>query len=183
MGTKSDTRSQTTLPTNWTLDSPRYIPTVHISRKDRCRLEDWSHLSSSKETVQYLPIIDQSLTTISCNILRHIIFNNIMSYFDTHYILTDFQHGFRENTFVKMKSFLLLTISLKPLKTTNKSMPSFLTSPWPLINPSPHSRLLQKLDHYGVTGSIHSWTQDFLCSHTAPNKFGRITCHYRSLTG
>jgi hypothetical protein len=40
----------------------------------------------------YRPI---SLTSVSCNILEHIIFSNIMSHLDSHNILSDYQHGFR----------------------------------------------------------------------------------------
>lgn len=39
-----------------------------------------------------------SLTSASHKVLEHTIFSNIMSHFDTHDILSDYQHGFRKKT-------------------------------------------------------------------------------------
>ena len=42
----------------------------------------------------YRPI---SLTSITCKVLEHVVFSNIMSHFDKFKILDDAQHGFRKN--------------------------------------------------------------------------------------
>jgi hypothetical protein len=41
----------------------------------------------------YRPI---SLTSVSCKVLEHIIFSNILSHLYSHNILSDYQHGFRK---------------------------------------------------------------------------------------
>ena len=41
----------------------------------------------------YRPV---SLTSITCKTLEHIVSSTIMSHMDSHYILTDAQHGFRK---------------------------------------------------------------------------------------
>ena len=48
--------------------------------------------------VNYRPI---SLTSVPCKILEHIIFKHIMEHLETHNILADFQHGFRENKLLR----------------------------------------------------------------------------------
>jgi hypothetical protein len=55
-----------------------------------------SLLYSKKEIDQNLSTIGQSLTSVPCKIMEHIIFKHIMEHLETHNILADFQHGFGE---------------------------------------------------------------------------------------
>ena len=48
--------------------------------------------------VNYRPI---SLTSVPCKIMEHIIFKHIMEHLETHNILADFQHGFREKKILR----------------------------------------------------------------------------------
>ena len=55
-----------------------------------------SLLCLKKEINENLSTIGQSLTSVPCKIMEHIIFKHIMEHLETHNILADFQHGFRE---------------------------------------------------------------------------------------
>ena len=43
-----------------------------------------------------LNLSNAPLTSITCKLLEHIIFSNIMTHADSHDILASFQHGFRK---------------------------------------------------------------------------------------
>ena len=106
----------------------------------------------------YRPI---SLTSVTCKLLEHVIFSHIMSHFDSFNILTDYQHGFRKKR--SCDTQLILTINdLDKGLNRNQQIDAILLDFSKAFDKVSHSRLLQKLDHYGVRGSIHSWITDFL---------------------
>ena len=106
----------------------------------------------------YRPI---SLTSVTCKLIEHIIFSNIISHFDSNNILTDFQHGFRKKR--SCDTQLILTINdLAKGIDKNQQIDAILLDFSKAFDKVSHTRLLQKLQHYGVRGSLHSWIKDFL---------------------
>ena len=106
----------------------------------------------------YRPV---SLTCICCKILEHILHSNIMSHLDSHNILTDRQHGFR--TQHSCNTQLIQTIhdfaqSLDKRKQTDVIIMDFSKA----FDVVPHTRLLNKLQHFGISGNTHRWISNFL---------------------
>ncbi len=113
------------------------------------------------KAVNYRPI---SLTSICCKVLEHIIHSSIMRHFDTHEILTDFQHGFRKQR--SCESQLIITVdelahNLDAGLQTDLILLDFSKA----FDKVPHQRLLHKLNHYGIRGPLHSWIGNFLQGH------------------
>ena len=67
----------------------------------------------------YRPV---SLLCVSCKILEHIIYSEIMKHLNSHEILSDAQHGFRQNHSCHPSYHLLLMILLRNLMMENKLM-------------------------------------------------------------
>jgi hypothetical protein len=110
----------------------------------------------------YRPI---SLTCITCKILEHVIFSSIMAHFDSHQILTDCQHGFRKRR--SCETQLIDTINdLAKNLNNNTQIDAILLDFSKAFDKVPHSRLLQKLHHYGIRNNLHLWISDFLSSRT-----------------
>ena len=88
-----------------------------------------------------------------------------MSHFDSHNILSDYQHGFRKKR--PCNTQLLLTINdLAKGIYINQQIDAILLDFSKAFAKVPQIRLLQKLDHFGIRGTIHSWIEDFLTSRT-----------------
>ena len=105
----------------------------------------------------YRPV---SLTSISCTILEHIIHSNIMKHFDTNKILTDTQHGFRKKR--SIESHLLVTVQeiVKRL-ATGSQVDIILLDFAKAFDKVPHSRLLYKLEYYGIDQVTIKWIKSF----------------------
>lgn len=115
------------------------------------------HLASN-----YRPI---SLTSISCKLLEHILFTNIMSHLETENILSTYQHGFRRRR--SCESQLLLTIhDLASSFDKRQQIDAILLDFSKAFDKVPHQRLLMKLDHYGIEGNTLRWIGDFLSGRT-----------------
>ena len=80
-----------------------YLCLIFQQSIDSCEVPaDWKHAfitaiykkGSRLEADNYRPV---SLTSVSCKILKHIIYHNIIIHLDTHNILVNYQHGFRKN--------------------------------------------------------------------------------------
>jgi hypothetical protein len=78
------------LPNDWLHAS--IVPVYKGGNKDRSLAEN------------YRPV---SLTSICCKIMEHVLYSNIMKHLNDNEILTEVQHGFRENR--SCESQLLLT--------------------------------------------------------------------------
>ena len=87
----------------------------------------------------YRPI---SLTSVSCKIMDHIIFSHIMSHLEEFITLQDLARGLDHG---KQSDIILLVDFAKAFDTV------------------PHQRLLLKLRHYGIQGTINNWIQAWLC--------------------
>ena len=97
--------------------------------------------------------------------MEHILFRHIMSHLEKYNILSDFQHGFRSNH--SCESQLIITIedlarNLDNSLQTDLQILDFQKA----FDTVPHQRLLKKLDHYGIRGSIWKWIQNWLMNRT-----------------
>ena len=107
----------------------------------------------------YRPI---SLTFVSCKIMKNIIFSHIMSHLEEFKVLSDIQHDFRKSHSCKTQ----LLITLEDLATDldhGKQSDIILLDFAKAFDTVPHQRLLLKLNHYGVQGTINKWIQAWLC--------------------
>ena len=93
--------------------------------------------------------------------MEHIIVSQIMNHLENHNILTDSQFGFR--TLHSCESQLFVTVD-----DIAKAMDGKLQVNAAILDISKafdkvaHSRLLYKLDYYGIRGNLHSWLSLFL---------------------
>ena len=102
-----------------------------------------------------------SLTVICCKLLEHIIHISMMCHFDSCNILTDFQHGFRKAR--SCESQLIITVedianNLDDGLQTGLILLDFSKA----FDKVSHLRLLHKLQHYGIKGSLLTWISNFL---------------------
>ena len=86
-----------------------------------------------------------SLTSICCKAIEHVIHSNIMRYLDSPNILTDQQHGFRQNR--SCESQLILTTHDFAMYLDKKQQTD-VTDFSKAFDVVPHNRLMLKLDHY-----------------------------------
>ncbi|KAK2166213.1 hypothetical protein NP493_1331g00010 [Ridgeia piscesae] len=110
----------------------------------------------------YRPI---SLTSVPCKILEHIIYRHLMTYLEEHNILTDLNHGFRAG--FSCETQLLTTMhdlfsSFDTGTQTDMAVLDFSKA----FDTVPHSKLLTKLSHYGIGGTILEWLNKFLTGRT-----------------
>ena len=106
----------------------------------------------------YRPV---SLTSITCKLLEHIIDINIMHHFDQHRVLCDNQHGFRKKR--SCETQLLSTIQEIASSTAKGHQVDIILLDFAkAFDKVPHTRLLHKLDHYGVRGNVKQWIESFL---------------------
>ena len=106
----------------------------------------------------YRPV---SLTSIVCKMCEHIIASNVMRHLDKHKILTDCQHGFRKKRSCETQLIITtndLTTVLEEGGQTDVILLDFAKA----FDKVPHKRLLHKLHHYGIRGSILEWIRSFL---------------------
>ena len=90
-----------------------------------------------------------------------------MSHFDSHNILSDYQHGFRKKTLMRHSASILTINDLaKGIDNNNQQIDAVLLDFSNAFDKVPHTRLLQKLDHFGIRDTAHSWIEDFLTSRT-----------------
>ena len=97
-----------------------------------------------------------SLTCLCCKILEHVIVSNVLKHLDCYKILTDCQHGFHARRSCKTQLVTLchdLSSSLDKGIQTDMLVLDFSKA----FDRVPHQRLLRKLEHFGVRGTVHSW--------------------------
>ena len=106
-----------------------------------------------------------SLTSVSCKILEHVIHSNIMSHFVANNILTDSQHGFRKRR--SCDTHLITTVNnLAKGLDKNEQTDVILLDFSKAFDKVAHSRLLLKLNNYGIRGNLLKWIRDFLSDRT-----------------
>ena len=106
----------------------------------------------------YRPI---SLTCIPCKLLEHIVVSHIMKYCEKHKILCEEQHGFRSGH--SCESQLLgfvdeVTEELERGHQVDLLVMDFSKA----FDKVSHSLLVNKLQHYGISGTTNRWITSFL---------------------
>ena len=88
-----------------------------------------------------------------------------MKHFDTHKILCDNQHGFRKKR--SCETQLLSTVQEIASSTAKGKQVDVIPLDFEkAFDKVTHSRLLYKLDHYGVRDNTKKWIQSFLSHRT-----------------
>ena len=97
--------------------------------------------------------------------MEHIVHSHIMHHLDKNGTLTDVQHGFRK--YRSCETQLLETIdNLAKALNNREQIDSILLDFSKAFDKVCHRKLLIKLNHYGITGNIHTWITDFLHNRT-----------------
>jgi hypothetical protein len=112
----------------------------------------------------YRPI---SVLSVFSKILEKLIYNRLLYFFKKHYIrlLTEVQHGFRENKSTETASQSFIESVQEALDKQRKAIGIFLdlSKAYDVIN---HETILDKLDSYGVRGTINNWFKSYLSRRT-----------------
>ena len=91
-------------------------------------------------------------------------YNRLLTFLKKHRILTDIQHGFIENKSTETASQSFIESVQEALANQRKAIGIFLDlSKAYVIN---HETLLDKLDLYGVRGTINNWFKSYLSRRT-----------------
>ena len=114
------------------------------------------------DPANYRPV---SLTCIACKLMEHIICTHVRGHLDLHGILTPSNHGFRARHSCETQ-LLLTSHDLICHRETSKQVDVAILDFSKAFDTVPHKRLLGKLEHYGISGDIHSWIQSFLVGRT-----------------
>lgn len=117
---------------------------------------------SKGDPANYRPI---SLTSVTCKILEHIIFSNVMSHLDQHNILMAYQHGFRKKHSCETQLTLMidnLAEALDDKQQTDVLILDFSKA----FDSISHRRLIFKLDHHGICGKTLGWIKTWLTNRT-----------------
>ena len=110
------------------------------------------------EPANYRPV---SLTSIPCKMLEHIIHTNIMRHLKQYKNLNNQQNGFDSGPSYETQLALSVFDLAKFLGRQSQSDVVIMdfSNAFDLV---PHERLLLKLHHFGITGKLHNWIQNFL---------------------
>ena len=115
--------------------------------------------NGDKQNMQnYRPI---SVLSVFSKILEKLMYNRLLSFLKQHHILTETQHGFRENKSTETASQLFIESVQEALDDQRKVIGIFLdlSKAYDVIN---HETLLNKLDTYGVRGITNNWFRSYL---------------------
>ena len=113
---------------------------------------------NKQDPANYRPV---SLTSVSCKVLEHIVYRQIMDHLDRHDILVDYQHGFRRQRSTETQ--LVLTIQDLAKSLDQQSQVDILILDFSkAFDTVAHRRLLRKLNHYGVRGNAYKWITQWL---------------------
>ena len=105
------------------------------------------------DPANYRPV---SLTCTCCKLLEHIIDSQIMKHLDSMGIITDNQHAFRKARSCETQLLLTthdLLLNLDNKSTTDVGVLDFSKA----FDVIPHSRLLLKIDYYGIRNKTKTW--------------------------
>ncbi len=117
---------------------------------------------SRSEPANYRPI---SLTVIICKVMEHVLHSHVMKHLERCDILADVQHGFRAKRSTETQ-LLLTTNEIGKHLDTGKSVDMAILDFSKAFDKVPHQRLMSKLNHYGIVGSLATWTKNFLTGRT-----------------
>ena len=131
---------------------------------------DWSkamvvpvHNKSNKGNPEnYRPI---SLTCLVCKLMEHIVFGHLNKHLSTNGILSLLQHGFRAG--MSGETQLVLTChDWANILNQQGQVDALLLDFSKAFDKVSHTKLLHKLDQYGVNGKTHKWISGFLHNRT-----------------
>ena len=106
----------------------------------------------------YRPV---SLTSVCSKVMEHILHSQIMNHLEQHSILTPAQYGFRSKR--SCETQLLATIQdLTSGLSDGLQIDAILLDFAKAFDKVPHTRLLMKLDYYGIRNCTIKWIQSFL---------------------
>ena len=98
------------------------------------------------KSANYRPV---SLTWITCKLMEHIVNSNVMAHLDQHSILKDSQHGFRKKR--SCETQLVITIQEIASRLSKGSQEDIILLDFAKsFDEVPHSRLLYKIEYYGI---------------------------------
>ena len=106
----------------------------------------------------YRPI---SLTCIASKLMEHILVSNIMKHAQSHNILYDLQHGFRSRVSCETQLIQFtndLVTNMQSGAQTDVIVMDFSKA----FDKVSHTKLVDKLHHYGIQGKTNSWVKAFL---------------------
>ena len=106
----------------------------------------------------YRPI---SLTSISCKIMEHVVYSQVMGHLDNNNILVNYQHGFRSGHSCESQLINAIDIIVRSMK--DKTQVDLLILDFQKAFDSvPHERLLMKLAFYGLPMQLLQWLRSWL---------------------
>ena len=106
----------------------------------------------------YRPV---SLTCIYSKLLEHIVYSHIFLHLKKYNILTEEQHGFRQNRSCETQLIATVNDLAEGLNTGNQTDVILLDFS-KAFDKVPHVRLCHKLHHLGINGSLLTWIKHFL---------------------
>ena len=110
------------------------------------------------DPTNYRPI---SLTSVVCKIMEHILSSQIMKHLEDNNILSENQFGFRSNHSCESQLFITINDITKALNDKLQVDAAILDFS-KAFDKVAHSRLLYKLDYYGIRGNLLNWFDSFL---------------------
>ena len=115
-----------------------------------------------QEARNYRPI---SLTSVTCKILEHILFSQIMRHYTHHSFIPKTQHGFQKG--LSCDTQLVTTIEqLQKGMDQKYQQDIILLDLQKAFDKVPHRHLLKKLEASGVRGDAHEWLRTYLTCRT-----------------
>jgi hypothetical protein len=107
----------------------------------------------------YRPI---SLTCIICKIMESIICDQVMNYFVTNNLFSEYQYGFIKGRSAVLQLIRILNDWTKSIDAGNQ-VDIIYTDFEKAFDKVPHRRLLSKLHSYGVNNELINWIESYLC--------------------
>jgi hypothetical protein len=93
--------------------------------------------------------------------MEHIVYRYIIEHLENLQILSDNQHGFRKHR--SYETQLVNTIETVARSLDKKEQVDMLILDFSkAFDTVPHQRLINKMEHYGIKGNIHTWVSSLL---------------------
>ena len=117
---------------------------------------------NKQDASNYRPI---SLTCVTCKILEHILYSQIMKHYSRHNFISNTQHGFQKG--LSCETQLATTVEELQKGLDNKYQQDVVILDFnKAFDKVPHRHLLKKLDASGIRGNTHKWLTAYLTNRT-----------------